>query len=159
SPGTTMVREPRIFAEIGLFDTSLNRHEDWDWLLRLTARHDLAFPSRWRAASPPFSEIIARLLMRSKAFVKNTLHICRGIYGGPLRRRWLWKQQRSATGSAAGGGPHPPCSSRFGSRRSGMQGWARSLRAGSRGTNRMACMMGHRAPIDRQCCIEVQSMT
>jgi hypothetical protein len=32
----------RIFAEIGLFDTKLQRHEDWDWLLRLTARYDLA---------------------------------------------------------------------------------------------------------------------
>jgi hypothetical protein len=42
SPGTTMVCETRIFAEIGLFDTKLQRHEDWDWLLRLTARYDLA---------------------------------------------------------------------------------------------------------------------
>jgi glycosyltransferase involved in cell wall biosynthesis len=43
SPGTTMICEPRIFAEIGLFDTGLQRHEDWDWLLRLTARYDLAY--------------------------------------------------------------------------------------------------------------------
>jgi hypothetical protein len=37
-----MVCETRIFAEIGLFDTKLQRREDWDWLLRLTARWDLA---------------------------------------------------------------------------------------------------------------------
>lgn len=43
SPGTTMVCEPQIFAEVGLFDTSLQRHEDWDWLLRLTARRHLAY--------------------------------------------------------------------------------------------------------------------
>jgi hypothetical protein len=43
SPGTTMVCEPRIFAEIGPFDTDLQRHEDWDWLLRLTATYDLAY--------------------------------------------------------------------------------------------------------------------
>jgi glycosyltransferase involved in cell wall biosynthesis len=45
SPGTTMVCEPRIFAEIGLFDTDLQRHEDWAWLLRLTARRDLGYLS------------------------------------------------------------------------------------------------------------------
>jgi hypothetical protein len=38
-----MVCEPRIFDDIGLFDASLQRHEDWDWLLRLTARHDIAY--------------------------------------------------------------------------------------------------------------------
>ena len=43
SPGTTMICEPRIFAEIGLFDTNLQRHEDWDWLLRFCSRYDLAY--------------------------------------------------------------------------------------------------------------------
>ena len=46
SPGTTMVCEPRVFADIGLFDTTLQRHEDWDWLLRLTARHNVAYLRR-----------------------------------------------------------------------------------------------------------------
>jgi glycosyltransferase involved in cell wall biosynthesis len=53
SPGTTMVCEPRIFTEIGLFDTSLQRHEDWDWLLRLTAHRDLAFLSEPLASREP----------------------------------------------------------------------------------------------------------
>jgi glycosyltransferase involved in cell wall biosynthesis len=43
SPGTTMVCERRVFAEIGTFDASLQRHEDWDWLLRLTSHYDLAY--------------------------------------------------------------------------------------------------------------------
>ncbi len=43
SPGTTMICERRIFSEIGPFDNSLQRHEDWDWLLRLTSRHDMAY--------------------------------------------------------------------------------------------------------------------
>ena len=53
SPGTTMVCEPRIFAEIGLFDTNLQRHEDWDWLLRLTARCDLGYLSEPLASREP----------------------------------------------------------------------------------------------------------
>ena len=53
SPGTTMVCEPRIFAEVGLFDTSLQRHEDWDWLLRLTARCDFAYLAEPLASREP----------------------------------------------------------------------------------------------------------
>jgi len=53
SPGTTMICEPRIFAEIGLFDTNLQRHEDWDWLLRLTARYNLAYLSEPLANREP----------------------------------------------------------------------------------------------------------
>jgi glycosyltransferase involved in cell wall biosynthesis len=52
-PGTTMVCEPRVFAEIGRFDTKLRRHEDWDWLLRLTARYDLAYLSEPLASVEP----------------------------------------------------------------------------------------------------------
>lgn len=43
SPGTTMLCKATLFREIGMFDTSLRRHEDWDWLLRLTARYDLGY--------------------------------------------------------------------------------------------------------------------
>jgi glycosyltransferase involved in cell wall biosynthesis len=53
SPGTTMVCEPRIFADVGLFDTTLQRHEDWDWLLRLTARYDVAYLPRPLASREP----------------------------------------------------------------------------------------------------------
>ena len=36
SPGSTMVVERSLFEEVGLFDESLRRLEDWDWLLRCT---------------------------------------------------------------------------------------------------------------------------
>jgi glycosyltransferase involved in cell wall biosynthesis len=55
SPGTTMICEPRVFDEIGPFDPALQRHEDWDWLLRFTARYDLAYlatPLARREPSP-----------------------------------------------------------------------------------------------------------
>jgi glycosyltransferase involved in cell wall biosynthesis len=55
SPGTTMLCRPRVFDEVGVFDTELPRHEDWDWLLRLTARHELGYlaePLARREPSP-----------------------------------------------------------------------------------------------------------
>ena len=55
SPGTTMICERRIFRDVGVFDTGYARHEDWDWLLRFTARHDLGYlaePLAQRDPSP-----------------------------------------------------------------------------------------------------------
>ncbi len=43
SPGTTMICQRSVLAETGGFDISLQRHEDWDWLLRLTSRINLAY--------------------------------------------------------------------------------------------------------------------
>ena len=37
-PGTTLLCQRDIFAEIGPFDEELRRLEDWDWLLRLAER-------------------------------------------------------------------------------------------------------------------------
>lgn len=34
SPGSTMIVERSLFAEVGLLDEDLGRLEDWDWLLR-----------------------------------------------------------------------------------------------------------------------------
>jgi hypothetical protein len=55
SPGTTMICEAGIFKAVGPFDTTLKRHEDWDWLLRLTEKFDLAYlgtPLARREPSP-----------------------------------------------------------------------------------------------------------
>jgi glycosyltransferase involved in cell wall biosynthesis len=60
SPGTTMICEPSVFKEVGPFDTTLKRHEDWDWLLRLTARLDLAYlglPLARREPSPHVNSV------------------------------------------------------------------------------------------------------
>ena len=43
SPGTTLVFERAVFAEIGPFFTELARLEDWDWLLRFCSRYPLGF--------------------------------------------------------------------------------------------------------------------
>jgi glycosyltransferase involved in cell wall biosynthesis len=41
SPGTTLVAERAVFDEVGPYDESLPRYEDWDWLLRCERDHEL----------------------------------------------------------------------------------------------------------------------
>jgi glycosyltransferase involved in cell wall biosynthesis len=55
SPGTTMVCEARVFKDMGLYDTNLARHEDWDWLLRFAAQKSLGFLARPLARVEPSS--------------------------------------------------------------------------------------------------------
>lgn len=43
SPGSTLMFERGLFADVGPLDTSLGRLEDWDWLLRYTRKQDLGF--------------------------------------------------------------------------------------------------------------------
>lgn len=43
SPGSTLVCERTLFEDVGCFDTTMRRLEDWDWLLRYTRRHPLGF--------------------------------------------------------------------------------------------------------------------
>jgi glycosyltransferase involved in cell wall biosynthesis len=42
SPGSTLIAERACFDEIGLFDVTLRRFEDWDWLLRYLRHHPIA---------------------------------------------------------------------------------------------------------------------
>lgn len=41
SPGSTLLAAKQLFEEIGGFDESLRRLEDWDWLLRYTKKSNL----------------------------------------------------------------------------------------------------------------------
>jgi glycosyltransferase involved in cell wall biosynthesis len=43
SPGSTLLVDRCVFDDVGLFDESLRRLEDWDWLLRFCGQHDLIF--------------------------------------------------------------------------------------------------------------------
>jgi glycosyltransferase involved in cell wall biosynthesis len=55
SPGTTMVCRSSVFKDVGVFDSTLQRHEDWDWLLRFARQHRLAYlaePLARREPSP-----------------------------------------------------------------------------------------------------------
>ena len=42
SPGSTQMTTRAVFDDIGLFDETLPRFEDWDWLLRYTRRHAIS---------------------------------------------------------------------------------------------------------------------
>jgi len=43
SPGSTLLVDRHVFDDIGIFDESMRRLEDWDWLLRFSTRYDLIF--------------------------------------------------------------------------------------------------------------------
>jgi glycosyltransferase involved in cell wall biosynthesis len=43
SPGSTLLASRGVFATVGSFDAELERFEDWDWLMRLTAATPLGF--------------------------------------------------------------------------------------------------------------------
>jgi glycosyltransferase involved in cell wall biosynthesis len=43
SPGSTLISCRATLQEIGPFDTSMRRLEDWDWLLRFVQHHSLGF--------------------------------------------------------------------------------------------------------------------
>jgi glycosyltransferase involved in cell wall biosynthesis len=54
SPGSTQMTARAIFDEIGLFDETLPRFEDWDWLLRYTRSKPIL------AISEPLAEVYNR---------------------------------------------------------------------------------------------------
>jgi len=43
SPGSTILVDRSVFDDIGMFDESFLRLEDWDWLLRFAKRYDMMF--------------------------------------------------------------------------------------------------------------------
>lgn len=42
SPGSTLLMDKNVYEDIGFYDESLTRLEDWDWLLRFSKKFDLA---------------------------------------------------------------------------------------------------------------------
>jgi glycosyltransferase involved in cell wall biosynthesis len=55
SPGSTLICRREVFDEVGVFDTTLPRLEDWDWLLRYVARYPLGFLAEPLARIEPSS--------------------------------------------------------------------------------------------------------
>jgi glycosyltransferase involved in cell wall biosynthesis len=43
SPCSTLLVDRQVFDDIGMFDESLRRLEDWDWLLRFTRKYKMVF--------------------------------------------------------------------------------------------------------------------
>ena len=97
APGATLMVERRVFEEVGLFYTELERFEDWDWLLRYVRRYDLAVVPESLATvySRPYSCIAAvdrsasTLSRRQRAAVKKAA----GYFGERTFRASLWLER------------------------------------------------------------------
>jgi glycosyltransferase involved in cell wall biosynthesis len=66
SPGSTLVCERSTFKDVGPLDTTLQRLEDWDWLLRYGRKYNLGFLAEPLARIEPsshadFDKVIAAL--------------------------------------------------------------------------------------------------
>lgn len=72
SIGTTLLVERSCFSELGFFDASMRRFEDWDWMLRYTSRYNLTVVDEPLAviipgAPPPQRDVLDSLkLLREK---------------------------------------------------------------------------------------------
>jgi glycosyltransferase involved in cell wall biosynthesis len=79
SPGSTALVRRQAFEMHGLFDERLRRLEDWDWLLRYTAQHDLIV----------MREPLARIHVSERmvaAPVDDAADIMRAKYGAMMRQ-------------------------------------------------------------------------
>ncbi len=91
SPGTTLVAERTCFDEIGLFDVTLRRFEDWDWLMRYARHYPIAIAP----------EILARInkdSMPSQASVVSSLEKLRAKHRDSwYARSWRLGRKFSST--------------------------------------------------------------
>jgi len=109
SPGTTMVVLVPLHVEVGLFDTDVQRHEDWDWLLRLTARFDLAYLPEPLASREPSAfgnhdqTLEAIETIRRKHLSRLPRHLQRRLEAGlALETAAVRYRQRNWSGAASG---------------------------------------------------------
>ena len=63
SPGSTLLCETATFREVGPLDTSLQRLEDWDWLIRLTRTRPLGFLAEPLARIEPSAGAAAEVVL------------------------------------------------------------------------------------------------
>ena len=73
SPGCTLLVSRKVFEAVGPFDTSLERYEDWDWLMRLTATRPLGFLAEPLARVEPsgFSDLAKAMRSLAKLRAKH----------------------------------------------------------------------------------------
>lgn len=87
SPGSTALIRREAFDAHGLFDERLRRLEDWDWLLRYSATHDLIV----------MNEALARIHVAERMDagpVDDAAAIMRAKYGPMMRRLGYWTAAR-----------------------------------------------------------------
>src|SRR5260370_17991149 len=100
--------EPRVWREGGLFDTDVRGHEDWDWLVRLTARFDLAYLPEPLASREPSAfgnhdqTLEAIETIRRKHLSRLPRHLQRRLEAGlALETAAVRYRQRNWSGAAS----------------------------------------------------------
>lgn len=86
SPGTTLMVDRSVYDEIGFYDETLKRLEDWDWLLRYSQRYEFVFTNEncariYLRESHADTSVIQGSLER---LVQKWAHLC-----GVNQRRFL----------------------------------------------------------------------
>ncbi len=72
SPGSTLICRRSVFAEIGMFDASLRRLEDWDWLLRLARQYVLGFTRQPLARIAASEHCTASAVLHALEIIRST---------------------------------------------------------------------------------------
>ncbi len=77
SPGSTLLVSRKALEAAGPLDESLERYEDWDWLMRLTATHPLGFLAEPLARVEPsgFSDLAKAMRSLAKLRAKHLDHL------------------------------------------------------------------------------------
>ncbi len=91
SPGSTAFIRRRAFDIHGLFDESLRRLEDWDWLLRYTTQHDLV------VVGEPLARVFIAETVNAES-VHAALGRLRAKHLAAMRRRGFWAAARFKAG-------------------------------------------------------------
>jgi glycosyltransferase involved in cell wall biosynthesis len=93
SPGSTLIFERTLLDDIGYIDTSLPRYEDWDWLLRYSAKYSLLPVNQPLARihytprrSVDMIEVSARLFIAKYAQELRRFGVYRNVV---ISRRWM----------------------------------------------------------------------
>jgi glycosyltransferase involved in cell wall biosynthesis len=93
SPGATLMMARPLVDEIGLFDETLPRYEDWDWLLRYTARYRIGVVQESLAIVYYSPHGGARIMERSATRLLAKYHDQLQVLGRAGRRarglRWM----------------------------------------------------------------------
>ncbi len=91
SPGSTAFIRRRAFDIHGLLDESLGRLEDWDWLLRYAAQHDLV------VIGEPLARVFIAESVNAEA-VHDAIARLRAKHLSALRRQGFWTAARFRSG-------------------------------------------------------------
>ena len=98
--GSTLLIRRRCVEDVGLLDESLRLYEDWDWVLRMLAAHELRIVheplARVHVGAPRSTELFAR---SARLFLAKHDHVFSQL-GAAHRRRVRGKHWESVAASA-----------------------------------------------------------